>query len=34
MEQVIEMRTPVFTEPASSGLVADIYETARRATPM
>ena len=27
MEEVIEMRTPVFTEPATSALLADIYET-------
>jgi HSP20 family protein len=27
VEEVIEMRTPVFTEPAQSGLLADIYES-------
>ena len=27
MEEVIEMRTPVFTEPPNSGLLADIYES-------
>jgi len=27
MEEVIEMRTPVCTEPATSALLADIYET-------
>jgi HSP20 family protein len=27
MEEVIEMRPPVFTEPAQSGLLADIYES-------
>jgi HSP20 family molecular chaperone IbpA len=27
MEDVIELRAPVFSEPPNSGLVADIYET-------
>jgi HSP20 family protein len=27
MEEVIEMRAPVFTEPPNSGLLADIYES-------
>jgi HSP20 family protein len=27
MEEVIEMRPPVFTEPSNSGLLADIYES-------
>ena len=27
MEDVIEMRAPVFTEPPNSGLLADIYES-------
>ncbi len=27
MEDVIELRAPVFSDPPNSGLVADIYET-------
>jgi HSP20 family molecular chaperone IbpA len=27
MEELIELRPPVFSEPPNSGLVADIYET-------
>ena len=30
VEEVIEMRTPVFTESAQSGLLADIYESPGR----
>ena len=30
VEQVIEMRPPVFTDPANPGLLADIYESPSR----
>jgi HSP20 family protein len=30
VEQVIEMRAPVFTDPANPGLLADIYESPAR----
>jgi HSP20 family protein len=30
MEDLIELRAPVFSEPANSALVADIYETSAR----